>query len=84
MHTPTGGIVEIIFDDNYVIKGNYQQLPFSEFTEDKSMRNMALLLHSKPGSISIEDGRKAMEAISKWYMRHTLEYQHINNLKWID
>lgn len=85
LHTPTGGVVEILFDRHFVIEGDHMELSFSDIDEnDGKKHNYTALLLNKPGRISGEAGIRALKAVSKWYLKYCCEYNYINSLKWVD
>lgn len=84
LHTPTGGMVEIIPNQWNVEKKRYKQMPFYEKKTDSGNYKYKAVLLNKPHSISDEAGMIAMHEIAEWYTDLAMEVEQLCSLKWVD
>ena len=83
LHTPTGGLVEIIPNQSVVGK-RYKQMSFYERNPKSVNYRYKAVLLNKPHSISDEAGMIAMHEVAKWYTDFAKEVERICSLKWVD
>lgn len=70
LHTPTGGIVEILPGEELVpVKGS-MEMRFQEKTRDGITYHYTAILHNNRKQISEEDGIKAMKFVTRWFINH--------------
>lgn len=70
LHTPTGGIVEILPGKRLVPVKDSTEIRFKERTCDGETFYYTAILHNKEKCISPEDGIRAMKTISKWFIHN--------------
>ena len=84
LHTPTGGLVEIIPSQQYVAEKRYKHMSFCERESDSESYRYTAVLLNKPHTISDEAGMTAMHEVAKWYTDFAKEVERICSLKWVD
>lgn len=75
LHTPTGGIVEILPGEELVpVKGS-MEMKFQEETHDGITYHYTAVLHNSRKQISKENGMKAMKFVTRWFINHPDEIE---------
>ena len=82
MHSPTGGIVEILSGQGYILDKTHMEHQFC--IKEKSGENYkyTALLLNKPKTISPQNGEKALKDVIKWFTKYTTEYNYLDSLEW--
>ena len=83
LHTPTGGLVEIIPNQS-VVEKKYKQMSFYERNPMSVNYRYKAILLNKPHSISDEAGMIAMHEVAMWYTDLYMEVKHLTSMKWVD
>ena len=69
LHTPTGGIVEVLPGERLIpVKGS-AELQFTETTTEGVKYYYTAILHNKANRIKAKDGRRAMRCVSRWFIK---------------
>lgn len=84
LHTPTGGLVEIIPSQLYVAEKRYKHMSFCERESDSESYRYTAVLLNKPHTISDEAGMRAMHEVAMWYTDLYMEVKHLTSMKWVD
>ena len=84
LHTPTGGMVEILLSGHSIVGDDYMQMPFYERVPDSGNCRYTAVLLNNAQSITAENGLKAMQEVAKWYIKLGYEIESITSKEWVD
>jgi hypothetical protein len=73
LHTPTGGIVEILPGEEIITSNGSVKMKVHEKTYDGSTYYYTALLHNSHKQISKEDGIKAIKYVTQWFINNPEE-----------
>lgn len=82
LHTSTGGIVEILVGQGFILEKEHMEYQFGENGIDEESNCYTALLLNKSQNISTKNGEKAMKEVAKWFIKYMAEYQHLDSLEW--
>ena len=82
LHTPTGGVVEILLGQGFIVGKGHMEYLFGENGKEGNANRYTALLLNKPKNISTENGEKAMKEVAKWFVKYIEEFHYIESLEW--